>query len=183
MTVHLLHAPGNGGTLTHSAGEARDLDKELDQDNVFPGIQTPAVDGQTPDSVPGFHIEADHFAWFQHALARTGAAGLTAFAGEAAATVPYLTGRQGRKRYEGISHAAIGSVQEADHELLGIPFVGTDHVLCLNRTRVEAFSGGGGGPLRTSGRGPSHPLPRGGPRPPSLVAYRHLGRRLGRPRL
>ncbi|MFF1785031.1 hypothetical protein ACFVX9_01015 [Kitasatospora sp. NPDC058243] len=42
---------------------------------------------------------------------------------------------------EGISHAAIGSVQDADHELLGVPFVGTDHVLRLNRTRVEAFSG------------------------------------------
>lgn len=141
MTVHLLHTPGNGGTLTHPAGETRDLDKELDQDNIFPGILPPALDGENPDSVPGFHIEADHFAWFHHALARTGAAGLTAFAGDAAATVPYLTGRQGRKRYEGISHAAIGSVQDAAHELLGVPFVGTDHVLRLNRTRVEAFSG------------------------------------------
>ncbi|MGW1176282.1 hypothetical protein ACWD4P_21520 [Kitasatospora sp. NPDC002543] len=101
------------------------------------GVETLPGEG----AEPGFHIGADHFAWFQHALARTGAAGLTAFAGDAAATVPYLTARQGRKRYEGISHAAIGSVQDADHELLGIPFVGTDHVLRLNRTRVEAFSG------------------------------------------
>ncbi|MFD0408925.1 hypothetical protein [Kitasatospora sp. NPDC127116] len=81
--------------------------------------------------------------WFQHALARTGAAGLTAFAGDAAATVPHLTGRQGRKRYEGISHAAIGSVQDADHELLGVPFVGTDHVLRLNRTRAKAEGSAG----------------------------------------
>ncbi|MCC9312445.1 hypothetical protein LN042_36255 [Kitasatospora sp. RB6PN24] len=141
MTVHALQACGNGGKLSHPAGAARDLDKELDEDNIFPGIQPPAQDGETPEPVPGFHIQPGHYAWFQHALARTGAAGLTAFAGDADATVPYLTNRQGRKRYEGISHAAIGSVQDAEHELLGIPFVGTDHVFRLNRTRVEAFSG------------------------------------------
>ncbi|APU15376.1 MULTISPECIES: hypothetical protein [Actinoalloteichus] len=33
------------------------------------------------------------------------------------------------------------SVQDADHTLLGIRFVGTDHVFRLNGTRVEAFSG------------------------------------------
>ncbi|WP_307853298.1 hypothetical protein [Kitasatospora sp. RG8] len=141
MTIHALQARGNGGELAHPAGRTRDLDMELDEDNIFPGILPPAQDGETVEPVPGFHIEPEKYAWFQHALARTGAAGLTAFAGDADATVPYLTNRQGRKRYEGISHAAIGSVQDANETLLGIPFVGTDHVFRLNRIRVEAFSG------------------------------------------
>ncbi|KUN68842.1 hypothetical protein AQJ46_19975 [Streptomyces canus] len=40
-----------------------------------------------------------------------------------------------------MAHAATDSVQDAACTLLGIPFIGTDHVFRLNRTRVEAFSG------------------------------------------
>ena len=55
---------------------------------------------------------------------------------------PYLTTRQGSRRFSaGIAHAATASVQDAKCTLLGIPFVGTDHVFRLNGTRVEAFSG------------------------------------------
>ncbi|MEV7123895.1 hypothetical protein [Kitasatospora griseola] len=141
MRIHALHARGNGGLLAHPAEDARNLDSELDQDNIFPGILLPTDDGESPETVAGFHLAPGYNAWFQHVLARTGAAGLTAFAGDAEATVPYLTDRQGRRRYKGVSHAAIGSVQDARQTLLGIPFVGTDHVYRLNRTRVEAFSG------------------------------------------
>lgn len=75
-------------------------------------------------------------------LARTAAAGLTAFAGDGDATGQYLTERQGRKHFTtGFAHATTGSVQDADNVLLGIPFVGTDHVFRLNGERVEAFSG------------------------------------------
>ncbi|MGW8765655.1 hypothetical protein ACWGN5_24450 [Streptomyces sp. NPDC055815] len=38
-------------------------------------------------------------------------------------------------------NAAVGSVQDISHELLGDTFAGTDHVLRLNGPRVEAFSG------------------------------------------
>lgn len=34
----------------------------------------------------------------------------------------------------GFAHPDAGSVQDADHTLLGIPFAGTDHVFRLNRT-------------------------------------------------
>lgn len=67
---------------------------------------------------------------------------LTAFAGDGEATGPFLTTRQGSRRFTtGIAHAATGSVQDATHEFFGIPFVGTDHVFRLIGDRVEAFSG------------------------------------------
>ncbi|MGR4881225.1 hypothetical protein ACIPUC_17720 [Streptomyces sp. LARHCF249] len=54
---------------------------------------------------------------------------------------PQFTSRQGQRHFTGLIHAATDSVQDAYAQLLGIDFVGTDHVFRLNRTRVEAFSG------------------------------------------
>lgn len=141
MTVHALHAPGNGGKLAGPGVILRDLDAVLEQDNFFPGIQPSAEGDETLEPEPGIHVRAEHFAWFQHSIARTSAAALAAFAGDAGTIARYLTQRQGRERFTGVAHAALGSVQDAKATLHGIPFVGTDHVLRLNGTRVEAFSG------------------------------------------
>jgi len=54
---------------------------------------------------------------------------------------PHLPPRQGKNRYTGLVHAATDSVKDAEYDLLGRHFVGTDHVFRLNHTRVEAFSG------------------------------------------
>lgn len=139
VTVHALCAEGSGGWLRRS--ESGDLDVALSDENIFPDIQPPANGAEFPSSVPGFHVTSKRSAWFGQVLARTAAAGLTAFAGNGDATGQYLTERQGRKHFTGFAHAATGSVQDADNVLLGIPFVGTDHVFRLNGVRVEAFSG------------------------------------------
>ncbi|MCX4583831.1 hypothetical protein [Streptomyces sp. NBC_01481] len=142
LTVHGLQTLGKGGFLRESLGAGdRDLDHHVEELNIYPGIQPPSADGETPSSEPGFHVQPEHYSWFGHVLARTFAAGLTAFAGDGEATVRYLTKRQGQRHFTGFAHAATGSVQDARQELCGIPFVGTDHVFRLNRTRVEAFSG------------------------------------------
>lgn len=141
VTVHALCAEGSGGWLSRPNAESGDLDVALSDKNYFPDIQPPTNGEQAPSSVPGFHVTPKQSAWFGQVLARTAAAGLTAFAGNGDATGQYLTERQGRKHFTGFAHAATGSVQDADNVLLGIPFVGTDHVFRLNGERVEAFSG------------------------------------------
>lgn len=142
LTIHALHSAGRDGRLNHPAEHSnRSLDHFIQDANFFPGIQQPAEDDRTPQTEPGFHVTPDRRDWFRHVLARTEAAGLTAFAGDGEATVQYLTKRQGSRHFTGFAHAATGSVQDAREKLLGIQFVGTDHVFRLNRTRVEAFSG------------------------------------------
>ncbi|MGK4907778.1 hypothetical protein [Streptomyces sp. PHES57] len=138
LTVHTLCSDREGGWLD---APTRVLDHALEDENVYPGIQPPAQGDKRAEPEPGFHVSPDLFGWFQHALARTAAAGLAAFAGDAKATAQYLTKRQGQRRFAGITHAATDSVQDARHRLFGIDFVGTDHVFRLNRERVEAFSG------------------------------------------
>ncbi|MFG2303505.1 hypothetical protein [Actinacidiphila glaucinigra] len=142
LTIHALRAVGSGGWLGKSTGSGgRNLDEQVEERNVYPGIQPPSEGNRTPSPEPGFHIQPEHFDWFQHVLARTMAAGLTAFAGAGDATIQYLTQRQGQRHFVGFAHAATGSVQDAQVDLLKLRFVGTDHVFRLNRTRVEAFSG------------------------------------------
>lgn len=142
LTIHALHAAGRDGLLNNSAENAeRNLNNLVEDENFFPGIQPPTKNDAIPQKEPGFHVTPERHEWFRHVLARTSAAGLTAFAGDSPATVQYLTKRQGSRHFTGFAHAAAGSVQDARAELLGTRFVGTDHVFRLNRTRVEAFSG------------------------------------------
>ncbi|WP_171114556.1 MULTISPECIES: hypothetical protein [unclassified Streptomyces] len=138
LTVHTLEAGGEGGWLD---APEHILDHALEDENVYPGIQPPAQSDKPSEPEPGYHVSPELYGWFQHVLARTAAAGLTAFAGDTSATVPYLTKRQGQRHFAGFTHAATDSVQDARHRFFGIDFVGTDHVFRLNRKRVEAFSG------------------------------------------
>lgn len=142
LTVHTLQSKGEGGRLNRQVSSPeRNLDDQLEDENIYPGIQPPPNGDEAQSSVPGFHIKPEHYGWFRHVLARTTAAGLTAFAGDGASTVQYLTKRQGQRHFAGFAHAATDSVQDTQGDFLGIPCVGTDHVFRLNRTRVEAFSG------------------------------------------
>ncbi len=140
--MHALQAPGNGGWLRAAANSpGTGLNHQVHEENIFPGIQPPPEGDETPDKEPGYHVQQDHYQWFQQVLARTAAARLGAFAGDGDTASQYLTKRQGRDRFTGFAHAAAGSVRDADQTLMGTQFVGTDHVFRLNRTRVEAFSG------------------------------------------
>lgn len=142
LTIHTLHFGGRDGWLSRpAASDSRNLDHLIEEENFFPGIQPPAEDDRAPQPEPGFHVTPERYEWFRQVLARTAAAGLTAFAGDSEATLQYLTKRQGSRHFAGFAHAATASVQDAREKLLGIQFVGTDHVFRLNRTRVEAFSG------------------------------------------
>jgi hypothetical protein len=118
------------------------LNGPADNGNIVPGVHLASHGDGVPQSEPGFHVQSEDSAWFQHVAARTATAGTAAFAGDGATTARYLTTEQGSRRYDaGIAHAASGSVQDSAYSLLGIPFVGTDHVFRLNNKRVEAFSG------------------------------------------
>ncbi|MEU9111554.1 hypothetical protein AB0D04_07120 [Streptomyces sp. NPDC048483] len=142
LTVHALHSEGTGGWLSRATDSpSRNLNHQIEDENIYPGIQPPVEGDTPPPPEPGFHVKPERYEWFRHVLARTAAAGLTAFAGDGDATIQYLTKRQGQRHFTGFAHAATGSVQDARRTLLDIPFVGTDHVFRLNRTRVEAFSG------------------------------------------
>ncbi|MFE9801387.1 hypothetical protein ACFYP6_21405 [Streptomyces goshikiensis] len=142
LTVHALQARGTGGQLNGALDTPDNhLDQPVDDENIYPGIQRPSQGDEPPVPEPGFHVQPEHYPWFRRVLARTAAAGLTAFAGDGTATAQYLTKRQGQRHFTGLIHAATDSVQDAYVQLHGIDFVGTDHVFRLNRTRVEAFSG------------------------------------------
>ncbi|MFK0252796.1 hypothetical protein [Streptomyces sp. NPDC090445] len=137
-----LAGAGTGGWL-NSALDTPDnhLEQPVDDENIYPGIQRPHEGDEPPAPEPGFHVQTEYYPWFRRVLARTSAAGLTAFAGDGTATAQYQTKRQGQRHFTGLIHAATDSVQDAHAQLHGIDFVGTDHVFRLNRTRVEAFSG------------------------------------------
>ncbi|MER5195636.1 hypothetical protein ACWD3J_06425 [Streptomyces sp. NPDC002755] len=144
VTVHALHAPGDGSRLDLPTGADVadvDLDQPPRQENHFPGIERPTQGDQIFDPLPGCQVRAEHFAWFQETLARTDAAGLMAFAGSGRATARLLTKRQGSEFFKTFEHPSAGSVQDIAHTLLGDEFAGTDHVFRLNGTHVEAFSG------------------------------------------
>jgi hypothetical protein len=142
LTLHALQAPGKGGWLRGTV-DSHDglLDRELADRAITPFIQPPAEAGELPPAESGYHVRPDDYPWFRQVLARAEAAALSAFAGDGETTARYLTKRQGRHRFTGFAHAATGSVQDARQTLLGVPFLGTDHVFRLNGTRVEAFSG------------------------------------------
>ncbi|MFJ5034567.1 hypothetical protein ACIQB5_42465 [Streptomyces sp. NPDC088560] len=139
ITVHVLHAPGDG-SLPVAPGDP-DADHTLDDRNFYPDVRIPGGEGEDEQRVSGFQVLLDDYAWFRTTLVRAGAAGLMGFTGGGEPTARYLTERQGRRHFVGFTHAGTGIVQDIDHEIGGFTFVGTDHVFRLNGTRVEAFSG------------------------------------------
>jgi hypothetical protein len=141
VVVHVLHAPGDGSLTVALDDPAADADRVLDDLNIYPDIRITAPDVGEEQRVSGFQVHPEEYAWFRRALARAGAAGLMGFTGGGESTAQYLTKRQGRRHFEGFTHAGTGIIQDVDHEIGGVSFVGTDHVFRLNGKRVEAFSG------------------------------------------
>ncbi|WP_244164659.1 hypothetical protein [Streptomyces silaceus] len=144
IVVNVIESPGDAQLPLRVPGASGNADDEIRDRPGIPypnAVQIPAREGQRAHRVDGFQVGPDDLAWFGQLLARTGAAGLTAFAGGGPNTARYLTARQGQKHYQVPIFAATSSVDDAEIYVGGVKFVGTDHVFRLGSVRVEAFSG------------------------------------------
>lgn len=142
IAVHVLQAPGRGALLVDPGDQSADADAELHQENFFPQVLiSPPHEDQEAVYGSGFQVLPENYSWFRRNVARTAAAGLSAFSGSGDLAARYLTQRQGRANFEGFTHAGTGIVQDAEAEIRGARFLGTDHVFRLKGTRVEVFSG------------------------------------------
>ncbi|MEU1030467.1 hypothetical protein ABZ402_17260 [Streptomyces mirabilis] len=88
LTVHALNADGTDGWLSGTdAFPIGSLDEGLRDKSWPPGIHPPA-DGGEPAAESGVHVPPELSEWFQQILARTAAAGLTAFACDGNSAAP-----------------------------------------------------------------------------------------------
>ncbi|MFD7985471.1 hypothetical protein ACFV4M_19150 [Kitasatospora indigofera] len=143
IIVNALQAPGTGRLDLRGDALRRCFDSQAEDHNwpYLGQVPRPRREAHRNEGTDGFQVTEEQAAWFAHILARTGAAGLAAFAGGGKATAQYLTKRQGRRFYDVPTFAGSSSVHDADITVGGTKFVGTDHVFRLNTVRVVAFSG------------------------------------------
>ncbi|SEF90966.1 hypothetical protein SAMN05216223_102445 [Actinacidiphila yanglinensis] len=144
VVVNVLQSPGEAALPLRLPNAPGNADEEIPDKSGVPypnAIHMPARAGRRARNVDGFQIGTGDLAWFGQLLARTGAAGLSAFSGGGRNTAQYLTARQGREHYEAPAAAATSSTDDAEFHVGGVRFVGTDHVFRIDSVRVEAFSG------------------------------------------
>lgn len=140
LAVHVLEAMGST-VLNPPEGEpAADLNLALEDANKMAEIVRPG-ERNGVETVPGFQVLPESFAWFSTVLARTEAATLTAFTGGGKPTARYLTKEQGKRHFEHEIQASQHKLRDEEHRIHEIDFVGTDHIFRLNGNRVETFSG------------------------------------------
>ncbi|MBP8537138.1 hypothetical protein [Streptomyces sp. MK37H] len=140
LAVHMLEAPGKT-ILSPPGGEpGADLDLTLEDANRVAEVMRPG-ERNGVETVPGFQVLPESFAWFSVVLARTEAATLTAFTGGGKPTAQYLTKEQGRRHFQYDVQANTHKLRDEEHRIHDIDFVGTDHIFRLNGNRVETFSG------------------------------------------
>ncbi len=162
VVVNALQSPGERLLPLRTPDSPGSADEEIRDKTGIPypnAIHTPAREGKRARTVDGFQVPEKDLGWFGQLLARTGAAGLTAFSGGGPATARYLTAHQGQKHYAAPTFAATSSYQDADIEIGGTKFVGTDHVFRMETVHIEAFSGMGFGSVRTDRRRPPGRVP------------------------
>ncbi|MFE1344382.1 hypothetical protein [Streptomyces sp. NPDC058757] len=144
VVVNALQAPGEVRLPLRIPGAPGNANVEIDGKSGIPypnAIRIPAREGRRARNVDGFQVGENDLVWFGQLLARTGAAGLTAFAGGGKKTAQYLTKHQGRQHYDVPTFAATSSSHDAEITVGGRKFVGTDHVFRMETVRIEAFSG------------------------------------------
>lgn len=142
--VNALHSPGEALLPERIPGAPRNADLAAEDKNGIPypnAIRIPAREGKRARTVDGSQVPEEDLAWFGQLLARTGGAGLTAFADGGPRTAQYLTKSQGRKHDDMPAFAATASVHDAHIMTGSTKFVGTDHVFRMETIRIEAFSG------------------------------------------
>ncbi|WP_371551287.1 hypothetical protein OG266_38060 [Streptomyces sp. NBC_00554] len=144
VVVNALQSPGEALLPERIPGAPRNADLSAEDKSGIPypnAIRIPAHEGRRARTADGFQVSDEDLAWFGQLLARTGSAGLTAFAGGGPRTAQYLTKGQGRQHYDVPAFAATSSVHDAHIMIGGTKFVGTDHVFRMETVRIEAFSG------------------------------------------
>ena len=144
ITLHVLDPDGDGTLDVQDDSRAEPLNSPVEELNIVPHFTVPVEDeeGRTHShKISGFRITPEHNAWFRNVLARTTAAGLMAFCGDREHAAPFLTKRQGARRFTEYVFAGTGSVLDVTNEISGMQFVGTDQVFRLGGVRLEAFSG------------------------------------------
>ncbi len=144
IVVNVLQSPGEALLPIRLPGAPGNANEEIRDNPGIPypnAIRIPAHEGRRARRVDGFQVGEDELGWFGQLLARTGAAGLTAFSGGGQNTARYLTTRQGREHYDVRTFSATSSTDDAEIEIGDAKFVGTDHVFRMGSVRVEAFSG------------------------------------------
>ncbi|MFF3609995.1 hypothetical protein [Streptomyces sp. NPDC002463] len=144
IVINTLQSPGEALLPLRIPGTPGNADEEITGKSGIPypdAIRIPAREGRRARNVDGFQVGEDDLPWFGQLLARTGAAGLTAFAGGGRKTAQYLTKHQGREHYDVPTFAATSSSHDAEITVAGRKFVGTDHVFRMETVRIEAFSG------------------------------------------
>lgn len=144
VVVNVLQSPGEALLPVRAPGAPGNADEEIRDKPGIPypnAIHIPASRSKRARTVDGFQVPEKDLSWFGQLLARTAAAGLTAFAGGGPNTAQYLTARQGQKHYAAPTFAATSSFHDADIEVGDTKFVGTDHVFRMETVRIEAFSG------------------------------------------
>ncbi|MFD9794018.1 hypothetical protein ACFWXK_24065 [Streptomyces sp. NPDC059070] len=144
VVVNTLQSPGEARLPLRIPGAPGNADVEIDGKSGIPypnAIRIPAREGRRARNVDGFQVGENDLVWFGQLLARTGAAGLTAFAGGGKKTAQYLTKHQGREHYDVPTFAATSSSHDAEITVGGRKLVGTDHVFRMETVRIEAFSG------------------------------------------
>ncbi|WP_369175745.1 hypothetical protein [Streptomyces mutabilis] len=141
ITVHALQANGDGALVFAPDDPAADADQALDDLNIYPDVRIPDPDDGEEQRGSGCQVQPKQYVSFRRARAHAGPAGLTGFTGGGELTTQYLTKRQGRRYCEGFTHGGYRHHPGRGNRDRRDDLVGTDHVLRLSGTRVEAFSG------------------------------------------
>ncbi|MBT2396450.1 hypothetical protein [Streptomyces sp. ISL-100] len=144
VVVNALQSPGEMLLPLRTPDGPGSADEEIRDKTGIPypnAIHIPAREGKRARTVDGFQVPEKDLGWFGQLLARTGAAGLTAFSGGGPTTARYLTAHQGQAHYAAPTFAATSSYHDADIDIGDTKFVGTDHVFRMETVRIEAFSG------------------------------------------
>jgi hypothetical protein len=144
VVVNVLQSPGETLLPLRKPGGPGNADEKIRDKPGTPypnAIRIPAREGRRARTVDGFQVGEEDLAWFAQLLARTAAAGLTAFSGGGKYAVQYLTVRQGREHYDVRAFAATSSIDDADIEVGDTKFLGTDNVFRMGAARIEEFSG------------------------------------------
>lgn len=132
--------PEGSGVLAVPNGQSLSLNGPVEQLSQLGGIPIPKKAGSVTLR-PGFYIPPERSEWFTRVLVRTSAASLLAFVGDRRSARELLTNRQQARVGSDYTLPGTDAVFDAEIQLAGLSFVGTDHVFRFGSQRMEAFSG------------------------------------------
>ncbi len=133
--------PEGGGVLAIPEDRSLSLNGPTEQLDQGAGIPVPSRSSAEYGARPGFYVPPERSEWFSRVLARTSAASLLAFVGDRRSARSLLTPRQQARVGSDYTLPGTDALFDAEIQLGGLTFVGTDHVFRFGSQRMEAFSG------------------------------------------